>query len=108
LLFSHLRERLPRYPRRFGWLVVIYFFNRVAASLIWPFMMIFIREQTAMPTHPALMQIGNVGMTMPLPLVVITPLLSLQAVASVLGTALIGLLMDRFGRKRVMLVGLVG
>ncbi|HUN08443.1 MAG TPA: MFS transporter [Aggregatilineales bacterium] len=108
MLFSHLRERLPRYPRRFGWLVVIYFFNRVAASLIWPFMMIFIREQTAMPTHPALMQIGNVGMTMPLPLVVITPLLSLQAVASVLGTALIGLLMDRFGRKRVMLVGLVG
>lgn len=112
MLFHHLRERLPRYPRRFGWLIAIYFINRMASSLIWPFMMIFIREQTHLSLHPALgasntlAQLTNIPF--PLPLTAITPLLSLQALASVLGTSLIGLLMDRFGRKRVMLVGLAG
>jgi MFS family permease len=109
-----LRGRLPPYPRRFGWLIAIYFVNRVAASLIWPFMTLFIREQTAgapplaLAQSGLLAQLGGLQVAIPLPLTAITPLLTIQAIASVIGTALIGLLMDRFGRKRIMLVGLVG
>lgn len=67
-----------------------FFANRAAAALIWPFITVYIREQTGAPLSS------------------VTPLLTLQAISSLLGTTFISSLMDRFGRKPVMLAGLAG
>lgn len=68
--------------------MVCFFFNRLGASLIWPFITLFIREQTGAP------------------LAHITLLLTLQALATVFGTAIASTLMDRIGRKLPMIAGL--
>lgn len=76
------------FPRSFWFLMICFFFNRLGASLIWPFVTLFIREQTGAP-------LANV-----------TALLTIQAVATVIGTSAVSVIMDRFGRKRPMLLGL--
>lgn len=76
------------YPARFWVLLVCFVFQRLAASLIWPFMALFILEQT--------------GAT----LTQVTALLSIQAAASLIGTSLISTLMDIIGRRLPMLFGL--
>jgi MFS family permease len=58
-------------------------------SLIWPYLTITIRERTDIP------------------LTEITLLFVLQSAAAFLATTLLGPIMDRFGRKRPMLVGLL-
>jgi MFS family permease len=82
-------HKLQLYPRAFWILLACFLVNRVAASLIWPFMTLFIREQTGAA------------------LASVTALLSIQAVASVAGTTFISGVMDRYGRRLPMLVGLL-
>lgn len=77
------------YPYRFWVLLVCFVFQRLAASLIWPFMALFILEQTgATLTH-------------------VTALLSIQAASSLIGTSIISALMDMIGRRLPMLFSLV-
>jgi MFS family permease len=78
------------YPRAFNGLMGLYFLNRIGASLIWPFIAIYIHEQTGAS------------------ITTIAALTSLQAVTSVVGTSLVSVWMDRTGRKIPMLVGLIG
>ncbi len=85
--------------------------------MIWPFITLYIREQTSSPM-PALNLFGQLpalatfvgshghGLSIPVTLTTVTTLLSLQALSSVIGTSLISTLMDRFGRKIIMMVGL--
>ncbi|MFN8375477.1 MAG: MFS transporter [Anaerolineae bacterium] len=84
-----MSKLLSSFPRAFWVLLVLYFFNRIASSFIWPFISLFAVEQTGEP------------------LAHVTPLLSLQAVTSLLGTSVISALMDRFGRKKAMILGMV-
>ncbi|MBN8620623.1 MAG: MFS transporter [Anaerolineae bacterium] len=84
-----MRSKLGIYPRGFWVLLVCFFVNRIGAALVWPYLALFMREQTGAP------------------LSTVTALLSLQALASVLGTSAISVVMDRVGRKKPMLVGLV-
>jgi MFS family permease len=101
-------------------LLSIFFLNRIGASFIWPFITIFIREQTrpsvvAMPSlllkGPALEMLGPAAHALPAlsfaPLSTITPLLSIQALASLAGSPIVASYMDRFGRKSMMSLGLV-
>lgn len=112
--------KLQNYPRAYWILLSIYFFNRIGASFIWPFMTIFIREQTrtsvtTLPSllinSPAAQALGLSASTLPdlsyTPLSTITPLLSIQAIASLIGSPIVASLMDRFGRKRMMIGGLI-
>jgi predicted MFS family arabinose efflux permease len=69
-------------------LLICFVFQRLAASLIWPFMALFILEQTGAALSS------------------VTVLLSIQAVSSLVGTSLISALMDVIGRRRPMLLGL--
>ncbi|MDX1994347.1 MAG: MFS transporter [bacterium] len=82
-------QKAAVYPRAFLILSACFFFNRIGASLIWPFITVFIREQTGAPLSS------------------ISVLLSIQAAASLIGTSTISAVMDRFGRKRAMLGGMV-
>lgn len=86
---DNLRKSLS-YPRAFWLLLIGFFINRASAALIWPFLTLVMRERLAAP------------------LSTITLLISIQAVAGLLSTSVVGVLMDRFGRKRAMIVGLVG
>lgn len=112
--------KLQNYPRAYWILLSIYFFNRIGASFIWPFMTIFIREQTSasamtLPSmlinSPAAQALGLSASTLPdlsyTPLSTITPLLSIQAIASLIGSPIVASFMDRIGRKRMMVAGLI-
>ncbi|MBL8165108.1 MAG: MFS transporter [Anaerolineae bacterium] len=80
---------LNRYPRAFWVLLAGFFINRVSAALIWPFLTLFIRQSTDAPLSS------------------VTLLISLQAVAGLVATSVIGVLMDRFGRKPPMIISLL-
>lgn len=109
-------KKLPPFPPIFWLLLACFFINRLGASLIWPFITLYIREQTASPLGMLglFTQQSFVGLTaatrslnVPLALSTITTLLSLQAISSIIGTSLISTLMDHFGRKYIMVFGLI-
>ena len=84
-----MRETFAKYPRSMWLMLAVFFCNRAAASLIWPFLSLYMSE------------------SLKAPLEVITALISLQAFAGLLATSVVGIIMDKFGRKRAMAVGLV-
>lgn len=65
------------------------FLGSLSLSLIWPFLIIYIREQ------------------LDVPLTTVTSLFTLQSVAGLAATVVISPLMDRFGRRNAMVIGLV-
>jgi predicted MFS family arabinose efflux permease len=81
--------KLPQYPRQFWLLLGGYFISQVGSSLIWPFLTVFMREQLNEP------------------FTTITLLFSIQTVAALAATSVVGSLMDRFGRKGIMVIGLL-
>jgi MFS family permease len=78
-----------RYPSQIWLLFWGSLTGSVGMSLIWPYLTITIRERTDIP------------------LTQITLLFVLQSAAAFLATTLLGPIMDRFGRKRPMLIGLL-
>ncbi len=115
-LFMRFLKKLPPYPRAFWLLIACFFFNRIGASLIWPFITLYIREQTSTPLaavgyltklHHSTIFAPSSALNIPVALTTITTLLSLQALSSVIGTSAISTLMDHFGRKHIMVVGLI-
>jgi MFS family permease len=80
---------ITAYPRAFWILLACFFANRIGGSLIWPFIGVYMTQQTDSP------------------MTTYTGLLSVQAVVSIFGTSFISSLMDRYGRKKLMILGLV-
>jgi predicted MFS family arabinose efflux permease len=83
-------QTFRKYPRQFWLLFAGFIINRTSGGLIWPFLTIYISRQ------------------LDIPLTTVALLLSIQAVAGLISTSIVGLLMDRWGRKRVMIAGLIG
>ncbi|MBA3874576.1 MAG: MFS transporter [Anaerolineae bacterium] len=109
-------KKLPPYPRAFWLLIICFFFNRIGASVIWPFITLYIREQTSSPLiavgyltklYHSTFFASSGTLNIPVALTTITTLLSLQALSNVIGTSAISTLMDLFGRKNIMVVGLI-
>lgn len=84
-----MRETFAKYPRSMWLMLAVFFCNRAAASLIWPFLSLYMSD------------------SLKAPLEVVTALISLQAFAGLLATSVVGVIMDKFGRKRAMAAGLV-
>lgn len=82
------QSKIRGYPSQFWVLVACLTLNRMAASLIWPYITLFIQEQT--------------GAT----LAQVTTLLPIQSVATIIGISGMSILLDRYGRKRLMLIGM--
>lgn len=77
------------YPPTFWLLFWGVFLNRITASMLWPFLTIYMYNKLGVP------------------LTTITLLLSLRAVFGVAATAVVSPIMDKFGRKGMMLFGLI-
>ena len=77
------------YPDQFWWLLVGALVTRIAASMVWPFLTIFITQKL------------NTTLT------IATLLFTVQSIASILGAVISSSLMDRFGRKQPMIAGIV-
>jgi MFS family permease len=84
-----LNQLFSSYPRQFWLLFGGHFFSQASSSLIWPFLTIFMRERLNEP------------------LTTITLLFTIQAITGLAATSAIGSLMDRFGRKSIMIAGLL-
>jgi len=84
-LTKRKRERVT-YPAQFWLLFWGAFINRGSVSMMWPFLTVYLRQQLGVP------------------LTTITLLLTLRAVFSVASTAVTSTLMDRIGRKWVMVI----
>ncbi len=89
-MLNRLRSELSDYPRQF-WLM---FFGMIVAttgsSMIWPFLMIYASE------------------TLSLPLVTVASLMTISAVTGLISSVVAGPVVDRVGRKWVMVIGLLG
>lgn len=77
------------YPKQFWLLFWGVFINRISSSMMWPFLTVYMSQ------------------ILDVPLTIVTLLLTLRAVFSVISTAIVSPIMDKFGRKGSMVVSLV-
>ena len=87
-LFSK-QKRDARYPQQFWLLFWGVFVNRLTVSMLWPFLTIYMYN------------------TLGVPLATVTLLLSFRAFFSIGATSIVSDLMDRVGRKRAMIAGMI-
>jgi MFS family permease len=86
---SRIRRVYDEYPRQFWVLILGVFIDRLGGALIFPFLTLYITKKF------------NVGMTE------VGLTFALFAVANVVGSMLGGALTDRFGRKGMLIIGLL-
>jgi len=78
------------YPRQFWLMFVGLILSTLGTTMIWPFLMIYASE------------------TLGLPLAAIASLMTVNATAGLISSIVAGPIIDRLGRKGVMVVGLIG
>lgn len=88
-LLSRLRTARAAYPRAFWVLFWGLLINSAGASMVWPFLTIFIRQRLGVP------------------LTTVTLLFSLNAIAGLVALSFVGPAVDRFGRRFAMIIGLL-
>jgi MFS family permease len=87
-MFRRLRETSASYPRQFWLLFWGVLVNSSGASMVWPFLTIYLRQR------------------LDVPLTTIALLLTLNALAGLASTSITGPAVDRFGRKGAMVISL--
>lgn len=88
-MFRQLRQTTDQYPRQFWLIFWGVFINASGASMVWPFLTIYIRQK------------------LELPLTSVSLLLTLNSAAGLLATSIAGPAVDRFGRRGAMVVSLI-
>ncbi len=81
---------LTQYPRQFWLMFAGLILSTLGTTMIWPFLMIYASE------------------TLSLPLAAVASLMTVNAAAGLLSSIVAGPIIDRLGRKGVMVVGLIG
>ena len=89
-LLPRLRRTWAEYPRQFWLLLCGMLINSSGGSMVWPFLTIYMRQR------------------LQIPLTTVALLLTLNAVAGFVSMSVAGPAVDRFGRKGVMVISLVG
>jgi len=85
-----LKAQLRKYPRQFWLMFFGLIFSTTGTTMIWPFLMIFVSERLT------------------LPLTAVASLMTVNAIAGLTSSILSGPIVDRYGRKWVMVIGLIG
>jgi MFS family permease len=88
VLNTRIRHLAQQYPRQFWLLFWGMLISTLGASMIWPFLMIYVSEQ------------------LELPLVTVTSLMTIQATMGLISSFIAGPVTDRVGRKWVMVLSL--
>jgi MFS family permease len=86
---SRIKSLVQRYPRQFWLMFFGMLISTIGTSMIWPFMMIYVSGKLGLP----LSQIGI--------------LLTIQSAVSLISSFTTGPIVDRLGRKWVMILGLL-
>lgn len=81
---------LTQYPRQFWLMFAGLILSTLGTTMIWPFLMIYASE------------------TLALPLAAVASLMTVNAAAGLISSIVAGPIIDRLGRKGVMVVGLIG
>lgn len=89
-MFGIPQKRKGQYPREFWFLFCGVFINRISASIIWPFLTVYMTQKLGVP------------------LTTVTLILSLTAIFGTLSTTVVSSVMDKVGRKGSMIAGLIG
>jgi MFS family permease len=89
MTFHRIRSTYQEYPSQFWLMFVGMLISTVGASMIWPYLMIYVSE------------------TLDAPLTVAASLMTLNSVTGLVASFLVGPIIDRFGRKWVMVVSLL-
>lgn len=87
-ILTRLRLTTADYPRQFWLLLGGMLINSSGGSMVWPFLTIYLRQRLGIP------------------LTTVTLLLTVNAVAGLVASSIAGPVVDRFGRKGVMVLGL--
>jgi MFS family permease len=85
---ARLRQNYEKYPRQFWLMFIGMFISTIGASMIWPFLMLYVSKRLEEP------------------LTVTASLLTLNAGTGLVASFLGGPLIDRFGRKWIMVASL--
>jgi MFS family permease len=89
-LFINPFRLLKEYPKQFRLMFYGMLISTIGSSMIWPFLMIFVRERVDMPLTQA------------------ASLMTINAAAGLITAFIAGPITDRAGRKWVMVISLVG
>ena len=89
-MLSRLRRLSAGYPRQFWLLFWGMLISSVGASMIWPFLMIYVTHKLALPLTTA------------------ASLISVSAVMGLISSVIAGPIIDTVGRKPVMVISLAG
>ncbi len=89
-MLTRLRHELSDYPSQFWLMFAGLILSTLGMTMIWPFLMIYASESLS------------------LPLGAVASLMTVNAAAGILSSMLAGPVVDRAGRKWVMVVGLIG
>jgi MFS family permease len=87
-LFKQLRRLFKTYPKQFWVLFFGLLISVSGVSLVWPFLTIYLTEH------------------LQIPLTTVTGLIAIESVMTIVSTTLIGPVMDRIGRKWIMVASL--
>jgi MFS family permease len=87
-ILARFRLATADYPRQFWLLLGGMLINSSGGSMVWPFLTIYLRQRLGIP------------------LTTVTLLLTVNAVAGLVASSIAGPVVDRFGRKGVMVLGL--
>jgi MFS family permease len=85
---SHLKEYRETYPGQFWLMFLGMLISTIGASMIWPFLMIYVSKK------------------LELPLTIVGSLLTINAIAQLIASFAAGPIIDRFGRKWMMVASL--
>jgi MFS family permease len=89
-MWSQLRRLSASYPRQYWLLFWGMLISSTGASMIWPFLMIYVTRKLTLPLTTA------------------TSLMTVSAVMGLISSVIAGPIIDTVGRKRVMLISLAG
>ena len=89
-MFSNPLNILKEYPRQFRLMFYGMLISTIGSSMIWPFLMIYVRKQVDIPLTQA------------------ASLMTINATAGLIAAFIAGPITDRVGRKWVMVVSLAG
>lgn len=89
-LFARLKKLIRDYPKQFWLIFVGMLISTIGASMIWPFLMIYVSKKLVIP------------------LTQVATLITINAATGLVFALLAGPIIDRLGRKWIMVISLVG